>query len=395
MKLSTIFSILALAGSALASHAQTSPKVMPKSVSPKPEVLRRIPLAPSSRLLALGRPGLSFNVYREVLDRRLGRAQQCMARVDGNSSPVLRRQSPASRLAEEELPTLLYEDFEAWDGETSAWLPDGWSKQCTNDEQAAMEDGRFTWHVDAKRPQQTIPNAIEGSKFAIVYYANTTDENGKKVDLAQDEWLISPAVRLGEDARLDFYLGYSPLFLFDLNNENVNWGAMDFVNRKPSTTLKVMLRADGGEWQEIYDVYNEWAEESFSTLFNSCFDSNYHPVALSLADYAGKEVQVAFRFVGKFGNTMEIDAVRISGKAEDVAVRSLVGEARASVTLHDGHIIVSGYEGSVRVYDAAGRRLSETQSQGRAVVPTQGFPDGVWMVSLDDGRTFKLVKGSK
>ena len=106
MKLSTILSILALAGSALASHAQTSPKVMPKSVSPKPEVLRRVPLAPSSRLLALGRPGLSFNVYREILDRRLGRAQQCMARVDVNPSPVLRRQSPASRLVEEEVTTL-------------------------------------------------------------------------------------------------------------------------------------------------------------------------------------------------------------------------------------------------------------------------------------------------
>ena len=395
MKLSTILSILALAGSALASHAQTSPKVMPKSVSPKPEVLRRVPLAPSSRLLALGRPGLSFNVYREILDRRLGRAQQCMARVDGNPSPVLRRQSPASRLAEEELPTLLYEDFEAWDGETSAWLPEGWTKQVTNAEQEAMEDGRFTWHVDTKHPQQTIPNAIEGSKFAIVYYANTTDENGKKVDLAQDEWLISPVVRLGEDARLDFYLGYSPLFLFDLNNENINWGAMDFVNRKPSTTLKVMVSADGGEWQEVYDVYDEWSGETFSTLFNSCFDSSYHPVEIPLSDFAGKEVQVAFRFVGKFGNTMEIDAVCISGKAENVAVRPLEGSAGASVFWQDDHIVVDGYEGGVKVYDVAGRGLSEAKSLGRTEIPTQAFPDGVWLVRLGDGRTFRLVKGCK
>ena len=341
------------------------------------------------------RPELYSNIYKDILEERLDGVPNRSFHCDGDGNPIRRCQTPVLRVGEEEWSTLFYEDFESWDGETSAWLPEGWTKQVTNAEQEAMEDGRFTWHVDTKHPQQTIPNAIEGSKFAIVYYANTTDENGKKVDLAQDEWLISPAVRLGEDARLDFYLGYSPLFLFDLNNENVNWGAMDFVNRKPSTTLKVMLRADGGEWQEIYDVYNEWAEESFSTLFNSCFDSNYHPVALSLADYAGKEVQVAFRFVGKFGNTMEIDAVRISGKSDDVAVRPLVGGAEASVTLHDGHITVTGYEGSVRVYDAAGRRLSETQSQGRAVVPTQGFPDGVWMVSLDDGRTFKLVKGSK
>lgn len=395
MKLSTIFSVLAFAGPSLVSFAQTSPKVMPKSAVPKPEALRLIPQVSSTRVLALGRADLSSNFYREILDVRLGSVQKRMKLFGGNPCPVLRCQRPVCRLAEEEQPTLLYEDFESWDGETSAWLPDGWSKQCTNDEQAAMADGRFTWHVDTKRPQQTIPSAVEGSKFAIVYYANTTDENGKKVDLAQDEWLISPTVRLGEDARLSFYLGYSPLFLFDLNNENVNWGAMDFVSRKPSTTLKVMLRADGGEWQEIYDVYNEWAEEPFSSLFNSCFDSSYHPVSLSLADYAGKQVQVAFRFVGKFGNTMEIDAVRISGHSGDVAVRPLAEDTGASVSLQDGHLTVSGYEGCVRVYDEAGRRLSATQSQGKAVIPVQGFPDGVWMVRLDDGRVFKLMKGCK
>ena len=341
------------------------------------------------------RPELYSNIYKDILEERLDGVPNRSFHCDGDGNPIRRCQTPVLRVGEEEWSTLFYEDFESWDGETSAWLPEGWTKQVTNAEQEAMEDGRFTWHVDTKHPQQTIPNAIEGSKFAIVYYANTTDENGKKVDLAQDEWLISPVVRLGEDARLDFYLGYSPLFLFDLNNENINWGAMDFVNRKPSTTLKVMVSADGGEWQEVYDVYDEWSGETFSTLFNSCFDSSYHPVEIPLSDFAGKEVQVAFRFVGKFGNTMEIDAVRISGKAENVAVRPLEGSAGASVFWQDDHIVVDGYEGGVKVYDVAGRGLSEAKSLGRTEIPTQAFPDGVWLVRLGDGRTFRLVKGCK
>ena len=92
---------------------------------------------------------------------------------------------------------------------------------------------------------------------------------------------------------------------------------------------------------------------------------------------------------------MEIDAVRISGHSGDVAVRPLAEDTGASVSLQDGHLTVSGYEGCVRVYDEAGRRLSATQSQGKAVIPVQGFPDGVWMVRLDDGRVFKLMKGCK
>ncbi|MFW5589370.1 MAG: hypothetical protein ACOCNQ_05340, partial [Bacteroidales bacterium] len=68
----------------------------------------------------------------------------------------------------------LSENFESWDGTTSDWLPEGWTEINTNAEQAAMEEGRFTWHVATKRQGQTIPAPVEGSKFAIIYYAYAT-----------------------------------------------------------------------------------------------------------------------------------------------------------------------------------------------------------------------------
>ena len=119
---------------------------------------------------------------------------------------------------------VLSENFEAWDGVTADWLPEGWSEINTNAEQAAMNDGIFTWQVASKRTGQTIPDAVEGSRFAIVYYAYGYDENNRRVDLAQDEWLVSPQFAVQAGDSLLFQLGYSPLYLFDLNNENINCG---------------------------------------------------------------------------------------------------------------------------------------------------------------------------
>lgn len=394
MKISTIFLSFVCTGFALSASAQQVAPVKKNLAVRLSKMQERPPLYTLRSARVLERHRLTPGVCMEVYEDYFGGISKRLCRIDDNSTLAARRLRPVFRAGAEDSPTIFYEDFEAWDGGNADWLPEGWSEKNTNAEQALMEEGRFTWHVDVKHPQQTIPNAVEGTNFAIVYYANTTGDDGKKVDLAQDEWMISPKIRLGEEPKLSFYLGYSPMFLFDLNNENINWGQMDFVNRKPSTTLKVMISADGADWEEVYDVYDEWCEVAFSDLFNSYFDSSYYPVELLLDDYAGKEVQVAFRFVGKFGNTMEIDAVRFMGKGgEVVGVRPLNVSSEASVAWQDNCITVRHYEGRVKVFDATGRCLSDVLAQGAAEIPTQGFPEGVLFVRLNDGRSFKLVRG--
>lgn len=289
---------------------------------------------------------------------------------------------------------VLSENFEAWDGVTADWLPEGWSEINTNAEQAAMNDGIFTWQVASKRTGQTIPDAVEGSRFAIVYYAYGYDENNKRVDLAQDEWLVSPQFAVQAGDSLLFQLGYSPLYLFDLNNENINWGSWTFTNKKPSTTLQVMVRPAEGEWTKLYDVYDEWADSELKELFDNYSASTYHPIALSLAGYEGKEVQVAFRFVGKFGNTMELDAICVKSPigGGDTAVRSLTDRRAPCVSLRGNCLCVENYAGVVTVWDAGGRQVAEMPCAGTSTLPLSSLPHGLCIVRLADGRSYRLLR---
>ena len=297
------------------------------------------------------------------------------------TSAVCSAQSPTETLSE---------NFESWDGTTSDWLPEGWTEINTNAEQAAMEEGRFTWHVATKRQGQTIPAPVEGSKFAIIYYAYATIGESKKEDLAQDEWLVSPVFTAGEEAKLTFQHGYSPLYLFDLNNENIDWGTWTFTNSKPSTTLKVMARETGGEWTELYDVFNEWKDYGLKDLFDNYSESSYHFTELSLEQFAGKSMQIAFRFVGKYGNTMEIDAVRVTGKQGGAAGIGKISAAAPEVTVHDGSIVVRGHVGGVTVYDEGGRQIASVQSRGAVAIPVPAGHTYLYIVKPEGKPAIKV-----
>ena len=288
----------------------------------------------------------------------------------------------------------LYQDFESWDGTTDDWLPEGWTEVNTNEEQAQMENGIFTWHVESRRPNTSIPDTPDGKAFAIVYYAYGYDENNKKVDLAQDEWLISPAFRAEANDTLSFLLGYSPLYLFDLNNENINWSDWTFKNKKSSTTLKVMVREVGGEWTELHDLFNEWKDSELKELFDNYSSSTYHLLQLPLGSLADKDIQVAFRFVGKFGNTMELDAICVKGTtgSGETAVRSLTASQTPQVRMQGERILIEHYHGSVTLYDANGHQLATGQCKGKLTLTPAAASTSLYVVRLANGRCFKLLR---
>lgn len=216
--------------------------------------------------------------------------------------------SPSQEPGEQE--NRFFESFEAWDNTTTDWLPADWTEIVSDKRYEEMNDGVFTWHVGTQ--SGTTPFAIDGSNYAVIYYAYEKDAEGKTIDLPQDEWLIIPPQQIISGDHLNFYLGYSPMFLFDMNNENINWSNMDFITRKPSATLKVCVReSETDEWTEIFDIYNEWEDTSLEELFNNYMDSQFRQYDFDLSDYAGETIEIAFRYVGKYGNTMEIDAVSI------------------------------------------------------------------------------------
>ena len=203
----------------------------------------------------------------------------------------------------------LQESFEGWDGSAKDWLPAGWSEENSSAELAALNDGAFTWHA-ATNSNGLLLDAIDGNNYAVIYFASGTNEQGESVELAQDEWLISPTFTPTAGETLSFSVGYAPIFLFDLRNENIDWGTMSFINKLKSTTLQILIREGDGEWTLLKDLYDDWKDTDLMTLFDKYFSNEWYNYSFSMADYAGKKIQVAFRFVGQYGNTMQLDAIQ-------------------------------------------------------------------------------------
>lgn len=206
----------------------------------------------------------------------------------------------------------LFENFEGWDDTTADWLPDGWTEQNTTAISGLM-GGIFTWHVLNADLEEAPPvTAKEGSKYAIIYNASYK-EGDKSIELPQDEWMISPVVQIDGSEAFSYWLAFRPLFLFDLNNENIKVGeTMEFVKQVPATTLKTYIREEGGDWVLLKDIYEDWTSYTLQELWDKHQAMEFRFFEFPLSSYAGKKVQFAFRFVGKWGNTMAIDAVKVA-----------------------------------------------------------------------------------
>lgn len=304
--------------------------------------------------------------YRMVVKESAnGGLYKTVESVDGAVSLPTIVKSPVSKVESSDGVTL-YENFNGYDGVAVDWLPEGWTEVNSSEELAQMNDGAFTWHATAAT--SSLPAPIDGKNYCIIYYANYKDEGGKKVDLPQDEWLMSPVFTPVSGDKFSFHIAYNPLYLFNMNNEYIDWGNMEFKQRLPATTLKVYIREDSGEWQLLKDLCDDWDEMPLSELFNEHSSQSFFFYEFPLADYVGKASQVAFQFVGMYGNTMELDAVKVAmPKAE-------AGYSRPSGAFYYG--LSENYK-------------SLEAGSGKSVMVVPAYTDLTWTnVSSENSETF-------
>ena len=296
--------------------------------------------------------------------------------------------SSASMVAQDKV----FEGFEGWDYVMADWLPEGWTEENSNEDIFLLNNGAFTWHVGTQSGY--LPNAPEGYNYALIYYAYDYDDTGKKFDLPQDEWMISPSYTVGANSTLSFFVGYSPLYLFDLNNENINWGKMEFIDRKPSTTLKIYIRSNGGEWVMLKDLYEEWAETSLNDLFNNYSNVEFRQLSFDLAEYAGTDVQVAFQFVGMYGNTMEIDAFQITDATVVGVDRAFADQrVRPDACIQGGEIVINPRGAkSVDIYAANAGLVASKKLDGVNSTCIDGLASGLYLLRFNDGTVVKIMK---
>lgn len=296
--------------------------------------------------------------------------------------------------------TLLHEDFSGWDGTTLGWMPEGWTVKNSSAELASMFDGRFNWHVSAV--DDNTPYPVEGDYLAVIYHANyTEDGTDKKIDLDQDEWLISPKFTPGENGVLSFKLSFYPLFLFDCSNENIDFSGaeLEFKNKVKATTMQILAKESAlDDWTLLKDIYDDWSEDySFEDLFNKYYSRDWRGYDLDLGAFAGKEMNIAFRFVGRMGNMMALDAIDITSDKIEPGQGALTsinsGQTATSVTVENGMMTVLNADGASRltVADMHGRVLMQTSiAAGINIIDISARDTGIVAVVLDNGCVFKV-----
>ncbi len=236
-------------------------------------------------------PGVSISVNNGV------KKLHTLKAINDSPAKIMKK---APRNAESTLPEgyVLFESFEGWDGEDPEWTPDGW----TVDMRGNVER-KDSWTPCAQAPM--LPAPADGTFYYGINYSTGQ----------QDEWLISPEVEVIEGMSLSYWLYLDPTFLFSL--ENVNWDTLEFIGDKVvAATLQIWVQPEGGEWTMLHDYADDYADLGLMDIM-MLTPSAMEKKTESLAEYAGKKVKVAMRYVGTDGNSMFIDAVGIGYPALD------------------------------------------------------------------------------
>ena len=202
------------------------------------------------------------------------------------------------------------EGFEGWDGTTNDWIPEGWQDISQSGHVAPAEGLNFTWQTTS---QNWGDEPQEGQYYARVNNAYYSGGAQTLIVEPQDEWLISPVIEnLPEKQKLTFQLGFHPsrvLFneddkeFSDINNVMEVWVL-------PENLTDDKLETQGTFKWDCLAAARSFTREELKQDLQS-LACQWWNGEVSLWDYAGQNVRVAFRYVGIRGESMNIDDVLI------------------------------------------------------------------------------------
>lgn len=206
-----------------------------------------------------------------------------------------------------------YESFEGYQ-ETYGmnWIPEGWSQINTAENIPTAEmlshNVNNTWYgcMSSSMFQEYTP---DGDKEMFIHFAYDGDWC---TPVNQDEWLVTPVIRLTEKEELHFLLQADFFSVYDWVND-YDFSAGIFRERNVINTLKVMVTSDGGNsWNELWDLERDVVSPLSDAECYTASDLRYRLYDVYLSDYAGKDVKIAFRYVRtgeRGGNSMILDRV--------------------------------------------------------------------------------------
>lgn len=177
----------------------------------------------------------------------------------------------------------------------------------------------------------------------------------------QDNWLISPAIDLPEDATAAQMVFYAKGFLGDTPHEKIDVLLSTSDIRKEDFTVKL---------QEDIEMQADWKKYS-----------------VDLLPYKGKKIKIAFVHKTANGNVVLLDDIAIS---VDKTITGLFtpteGEFALAPSVAGAYTTVTAPVGSrIVVFDMAGRIVMHTVArQAKVRLETADIPDGHYLVRVED-----------
>lgn len=327
MKKSLLFSAMAAVALVANSATPTVAHKITANVAGQPERSAKISATPMTRVatpVKVMQKATASNGFVQLSKMSDGRLAKTLAPkvMPSSLANYLPKSKPATKVKATG-DMVLAEGFEGWDGETYDWIPENWQDVSKTDPAhvapgAGSELANLTWETTAG--VYTAP--YEGD-YAARIQVSIADQQAGVQEEAQDEWLISPAVTPAAGSYLAFNLSYSPGWtLMDMEALNAYFGGDVTANvfGGQNNILEVLVSEDNGaNWTKVWDVMEDAVKYTEDDLWNDVMSMS-HPfitVLKSLNDFAGKSIQIAFRYVGQGGESMMLDNVKVGELAPE------------------------------------------------------------------------------
>lgn len=190
----------------------------------------------------------------------------------------------------------LDEDFEGVDFSVDGWLPDGW--YIISESEEGLGDSQ-KWNIDMGDGFNVI--TPEGNYGATISFGADM--------LEQDERLVTPFLNIRPNDELSFMLFSSPIFFYDLSHGTLDYQTGEFIGDKIlKGDLTVEVREEGGDWQQIWSMMEYF--DAFPVM-QLLYYNDVESFTISLSEFEGKRIEIAFRYKAKDAHTVMIDAVRV------------------------------------------------------------------------------------
>ena len=176
-----------------------------------------------------------------------------------------------------------------------------------------------------------------------------------------DDILLSPQVTVPDGATMSFWCAFNPVWIYDQN-------------------LTVLIYAD----DNVKEAWNAFlASQEAATD-----DANWNKYTVDLAEYAGKTIQIAFRFEGTYGDNVMIDDLAVYGQPNGTEISASI-DVEGTVHFQDAS---TGYPTSWEWSFPGGMPATSTEANPAVTYNEVGNFDVTLTVTNAKGQTSTITR---